>query len=88
MGFLAFLLIGGAVGAAAWILYPGSSKNRSKTANLRNLMVASLLGFVAALASSYLGQYSHFFQSGQMLEWASAIMASCAIGCLYTSLAK
>ncbi|WP_353432461.1 hypothetical protein [Polynucleobacter sp. MWH-UH23A] len=88
MGFLAFLVIGGATGCAAWILHPGSSKNRSKTANFRNLVLASLLGFVAALASSYLGQYTHFFQSGQMLEWASAILASCTIGCLYTSLAK
>jgi uncharacterized membrane protein YeaQ/YmgE (transglycosylase-associated protein family) len=88
MGFLAFLLIGGATGGAAWILYPGSSKNRSKSANLQNLLVASLLGFMGALASSYLGQYAYFFQSGQMLEWACAILASSVIGCIYSALAK
>ena len=88
MGFLAFLLIGGASGSAAWIFYPGSPKKHSQALNLRGLLVAVLLGFIVAALSSYVGQYLNLFQSGQMLEWAGAILASCAIGCIYTALAK
>ena len=84
MGFLAFLLIGGISGASAWIFYPGQA-NRPK---LKKLLLAAFLGFVAALASSYLGQYFALFQSGQMLEWLSAIFASCLTGCIFTALAK
>jgi uncharacterized membrane protein YeaQ/YmgE (transglycosylase-associated protein family) len=84
MGFLAFLLIGGVSGASAWIFYPGSSD----TPKLGKLLLASFLGFIAAAASSYLGQYFGFFQSGQMLEWVSAIFASCFVGCVFTALAK
>jgi 1,4-dihydroxy-2-naphthoate octaprenyltransferase len=88
MGFLAFLLIGGASGAAAWIFYPGSPKKHPQTLNLRGLLVGVFLGFTAASLSSYVGQYLNLFQSGQMLEWAGAILASCAIGCVYTALVK
>ncbi|MFZ4379948.1 MAG: hypothetical protein ACOYN1_09345 [Polynucleobacter sp.] len=84
MGFLAFLLIGGVSGASAWIFYPGSSS----TPNLGKFLLASFLGFLAAAAGSYLGQYFGFFQSGQMLEWLSAIFASCLVGCIFTALAK
>ena len=88
MGFLAFLLIGGVSGATAWIFYPGIPKKHLRALNLRGLLVAALLGFIAAALSSYVGQYLNLFQSGQMLEWASAILASCAAGCIYTALAK
>jgi len=84
MGFLAFLMIGGISGASAWIFYPGQA-NRPK---LEKLLLAAFLGFVAALGSSYLGQYFALFQSGQMLEWLSAIFASCLTGCIFTALAK
>ena len=84
MGFLAFLVIGGISGASAWIFYPGKSKDPG----LRKLLLAAFLGFIAALASSYLGQYFGIFQSGQMLEWLSAIFASCLTGCIFTALAK
>jgi uncharacterized membrane protein YeaQ/YmgE (transglycosylase-associated protein family) len=80
MGFLAFLLIGGASGASAWIFYP----RRFKGSNAQGLLMAGFLGFLAAAASSYLGQYTGFFQSGQMLEWASAILAACLTASLYT----
>jgi hypothetical protein len=50
--------------------------------------MAGILGFIAAAASAYLGQYFGFFQSGQMLEWLSAIVASCLVGCVFTALAK
>ena len=84
MGFLAFLVIGGISGASAWIFYPGASFGLKPG----KILVAFLLGFIAAAASSYLGQYWGFFQSGQMMEWASAIFASCAAGCIFTALAK
>jgi uncharacterized membrane protein YeaQ/YmgE (transglycosylase-associated protein family) len=84
MGFLAFLVIGGISGASAWIFYPGKT-GRPK---LGKFLFAAFTGFLAAAASSYLGQYLGFFQSGQMLEWISAIFASCLLGCLYTALSK
>ncbi|MBU3556661.1 hypothetical protein ICN18_03375 [Polynucleobacter sp. Ross1-W9] len=84
MGFLAFLVIGGISGVSAWIFYPGA------TYGVRpgRILIAFLLGVLAAAASSYLGQYWDLFQSGQILEWASAIFASCAVGCVFTALAK
>ena len=91
MGFLAFLLIGGASGAATWIFYPENPKKRPKAtihSNSRGLLLAALLGFAGATLASYVGQYLNLFQSGQMVEWASAILASCAIGCIYTALVK
>jgi uncharacterized membrane protein YeaQ/YmgE (transglycosylase-associated protein family) len=84
MGFLAFLLIGGVSGASAWIFYPGQASGP----NLVKLLLAVLMGFISALLSSYLGQYLGFFQPGQMLEWLSAIFASCLVGCIYSVFAK
>ena len=84
MGLLAFLLIGGASGASAWIFYPGKSSGSKPV----KLFLASFLGFISAAASAYLGQYAGFFQSGQMLEWLSAIFASCLVGCIFTAFAK
>ena len=84
MGFLAFLVIGGISGASAWIFYPGKSNGPG----LGKLLLAAFLGFITALASSYFGQYFGLFQSGQMLEWLSAIFASCLIGCIFTALVK
>ena len=84
MGFLAFLVIGGISGVSAWIFYPGTSSG----VRPGRILIAFLLGFLAAATSSYLGQYWDLFQSGQIMEWASAIFASCAVGCLFTALAK
>ena len=84
MGFLAFLVIGVASGASAWIFYPRGTDGLKP----RKLLVAMLMGLIAAAASSYLGQYTGFFQSGQMLEWLTAIFASCLLGAVYTALAK
>ena len=83
MGFLAFLVIGGISGACAWGFYPGT-KSRQKV--LHKLLIAGFIGFLAAFAASYLGQYTNFFQSGQMLEWLSAIIASCLSGGIYAAL--
>ena len=84
MGFLAFLLIGGVSGACAWIFYPG----RASGPKPLKLFLASFLGFIAAATSSYAGQYIGFFQSGQMLEWLSAIFASCLAGCMFAAFTK
>lgn len=84
MGFLAFLVIGGISGASAWIFYPRASNG----ARTLKILTAFLFGFIAATSSSYLGQYWGFFQAGQILEWASAIFASCAAGCVFAALAK
>lgn len=84
MGFLAFLVIGGISGLSAWIFYPRPSHSLRPG----KILAAFLLGFLAAAASSYLGQYWGLFQSGQILEWASAIFASCAAGCIFSALAK
>jgi len=85
MGFLAFLVTGGLSGAFAWVFYPGSRTSKPKA---KKLLMALLIGFGAALASSYLGQFAGFFQSGQMLEWLSAIVASCLAGSVYAGLAQ
>ena len=84
MGFLAFLVIGAISGASAWIFYPG----QARSLGLGKFLLAMLVGLISAAASSYFGQYLGFFQSGQMLEWLSAIFASCLAGCVYRALVK
>jgi multisubunit Na+/H+ antiporter MnhB subunit len=82
MGFLAFLVIGGLTGIFALAFYPSERKAKPK---VKKFLIAALIGFLFALASSYVGQFTGFFQSGQMLEWLSAIAASCLVGCLYAA---
>ena len=82
MGFLAFLVIGGLTGVFALAFYPVERKARPK---IKGFLMAALIGFLSALVSSYVGQFTGFFQSGQMLEWLSAIVASCLVGCLYAA---
>ena len=85
MGFLAFLVIGGLSGAFAWVLYP---RERKAKLSLKKLLIVVLCGVTAALGSSYIGQFTGLFQSGQMLEWLSAIVASSLVGSIYAGLAK
>ena len=85
MGFLAFLVIGGLTGIFTLVFYPGKRQSKPK---IQKFIMAALIGFVAALVSSYMGQYLGLFQSGQMLEWLSAIGASCLTGAVYAGLAK
>ena len=85
MGFLAFLVIGGLTGLLAWAFYPGGRQTKPRA---KKLLMAALIGFLAALTSSYAGQFVGLFQSGQMLEWLSAIGASCLTGAVYASLSK
>lgn len=82
MGFLAFLVIGGLTSLFAWVFYPGERKSRPKA---KKFLIAALVGCMTALASSYAGQFTGLFQSGQMLEWLSAIVAACLAGCLYAA---
>jgi len=85
MGFLAFLVIGGLTGLLAWVFYPGGRQTKLRA---NKLLMAALLGFLAALISSYAGQFTGLFQSGQMLEWLSAIAASCLVGSLYAATSR
>jgi uncharacterized membrane protein YeaQ/YmgE (transglycosylase-associated protein family) len=85
MGFLAFLVIGGLTGICALAFYPRERKSKPKA---KKLLTAALIGFVAALTSSYMGQYLGLFQSGQMLEWLSAIVVSSLAGCLCAAVSR
>jgi uncharacterized membrane protein YeaQ/YmgE (transglycosylase-associated protein family) len=85
MGFLAFLVIGGLTGVLALVFYPGKRQSKPK---IKKFLMAVLIGSIAALASSYIGQFVGLFQSGQMLEWLSAVVAACIAGCLYAAIAK
>jgi uncharacterized membrane protein YeaQ/YmgE (transglycosylase-associated protein family) len=85
MGFLAFLVIGGLTGLLALVFYPRKRQSKPK---MKKFLMAVLLGSIAALASSYIGQFAGLFQSGQMLEWLSAVVAACIAGCLYAAIAK
>jgi len=85
MGFLAFLVIGGLTGVFALVFYPG--KRQSKP-GAKKFLIAVLVGSIAALASSYIGQFAGLFQSGQMLEWLSAIIASSLVCSFYAAVAR
>jgi len=85
MGFLAFLVIGSISGVSAWVFYPGA-KPRQK--GFSKPLLAALMGFLGAFGASYLGQFNDLFQSGQMLEWLSAIIASSLAACFYTAFSK
>jgi len=85
MGFLAFLVIGGVSGAFAWVFYLRAKIAKLK---LKKILLAIVIGFIAALTSSYAGQFLGLFQSGQILEWLSAIVASSIAGCLYAVVSK
>jgi uncharacterized membrane protein YeaQ/YmgE (transglycosylase-associated protein family) len=85
MGLLAFLVIGGLSGVFAWVFYP---RVRAAKPRAKKILISFFIGFLAALASSYIGQFAGFFQAGQMLEWLSAIVASCLASCLYAVLSR
>jgi uncharacterized membrane protein YeaQ/YmgE (transglycosylase-associated protein family) len=80
MGFLAYLLVGGIVGAAASYYFPGfSPRNKAKSSRKRTkwaYLWGILLGVLGAILASYGGQMIGLFTSGQMLEWASAVLGA------------
>ncbi len=85
MGFLAFFVVGGLSGVFAWIFYPGKRSGKPKA---KQFLMAIFLGFLASILASYTGQMIGFFQAGQMLEWLSAMVASCLAGALFAGIGK
>jgi uncharacterized membrane protein YeaQ/YmgE (transglycosylase-associated protein family) len=85
MGFLAFLLIGSAVGWSAYYFYPGRSRQKRGLLGLSGLF---LVGFLGAAAGSYGGQALGLFQSGQIAEWLTAIGSAWLAGLLLTVIRK
>jgi uncharacterized membrane protein YeaQ/YmgE (transglycosylase-associated protein family) len=85
MGFLAFLLIGSAVGWSAHYFYPG--RRRQKT-GLLGICSLFLVGILGATAGSYGGQALGLFQSGQITEWLTAIGSAWLAGLLLTVIRK
>ena len=80
MGFLAYLLVGGIVGAAARYYFPGFSPRNKTKSNSKGAKQAyfweCLLGILGAILASFGGQMIGLFTSGQMLEWASAVLGA------------
>ena len=80
MGFLVYLLVGGIVGAATSHYFPGfSPRNKTKSSSKRVKQVylwGILLGILGAMLASFGGQIIGLFTSGQMLEWASAVLGA------------
>lgn len=85
MGFLAFFVVGGLSGVFAWIFYPGKRSGKPKA---KQFLMAALLGIMAAILTSCVGQIIGLFQSGQILEWICVAGASCLAGAIYVSLDK
>jgi uncharacterized membrane protein YeaQ/YmgE (transglycosylase-associated protein family) len=85
MGFLAFLLIGSAVGWSAHYFYPGRQRQKIGLLGLCGLFLA---GFLGAGAGSYGGQALGLFQSGQIAEWLTAIGSAWLAGLLFTVIRK
>ena len=87
MGFLAYLLVGGIVGAAASYYFPGfSPRNKSKYNPKIVKWVyfwSLLLGILGAALASFGGQLTGLFTSGQMLEWGSAVLGAFVLPQLY-----
>jgi uncharacterized membrane protein YeaQ/YmgE (transglycosylase-associated protein family) len=90
MGFLAYLLVGGIVGAAASYYFPGFSlRNKTKSNPKRAKQVylwGILFGILGAILASYGGQMIGLFTSGQMFEWASAVLGAFAMVNLFFSI--
>ena len=80
MGFLAYLLVGGVVGAATSHYFPGfSPRNKTKSYSKgakQTYFWGSLLGILGTILASFGGQMIGLFTSGQMLEWASAVLGA------------
>ena len=92
MGFLAYLLVGGIVGAAASYYFPGfSPRNKAKSSRKREkwaYLWSILLGVLGAILASYGGQIIGLFTSGQMLEWGSAVLGAFIVSASYRALSN
>ena len=80
MGFLAYLLLGGAVGWATGHYFPGFSPRNKSSGRVKQtksmLLWTITLGVLGAASASYGGQILGIFTAGQMLEWVSAILGA------------
>jgi uncharacterized membrane protein YeaQ/YmgE (transglycosylase-associated protein family) len=85
MGFLAFLLIGSAVGWSAYYFYPGRSRQKQGLLGHCSLF---MVGFLGAAAGSFGGQALGLFQSGQIAEWLTAIGSAWLASLLLTVIRK
>ena len=92
MGFLGYLLVGGIVGAATSHYFPGfSPRNKTKSSSKRAKQAylwGILLGILGAMLASFGGQIIGLFTSGQMLEWASAVLGAFLISHVFFLLKK
>jgi uncharacterized membrane protein YeaQ/YmgE (transglycosylase-associated protein family) len=92
MGFLAYLLVGGIVGAATSHYFPGfSPRNKTKSSSKRAKQAylwGILLGILGAMLASFGGQIIGLFTSGQMLEWASTVLGAFLISHVFFLLKK
>ena len=89
MGFLAFLLLGGAVGWSAWYFYPTAKTTPSHgLKRLKPIMGASIAGFIGAWAGSFLALLCGLVKPGQMLEWLIAILAAWLVAAVYTAFSQ
>jgi uncharacterized membrane protein YeaQ/YmgE (transglycosylase-associated protein family) len=79
MSFLAFLVFGGSVGFLSAYFHP--KKMSKNTSFFKKYGWAVLIGVASSGIASILGQSLKFFQSGQFLEWLSAMVF--AIFCVF-----
>ena len=92
MGFLAYLLVGGIVGAATSHYFPGFSPRNKSAGRLKRsksvLLWTISLGVLGAATASYSGQMIGLLTSGQMLEWGSAILGAFILSQIYLLLRR
>jgi uncharacterized membrane protein YeaQ/YmgE (transglycosylase-associated protein family) len=79
MSFLAFLVVGGLVGFISAYFHP--KKLGKNTSFFKRYAWPILIGVTSSTMASILGQSLKFFQSGQILEWLSAMVF--AIFCVF-----
>jgi uncharacterized membrane protein YeaQ/YmgE (transglycosylase-associated protein family) len=89
MGFLAFLLLGGAVGWSAWYFYPARKTLSSQGLGRNKGMVGAIsAGFVGAWGGSFLALLVVLVKPGQMLEWLVAIVAAWLAAAIYVAFTR
>jgi len=89
MGFLAFLLLGGAVGWSAWYFYPArKTPLRQGLGRIKGMVGAICAGFVGAWGGSFLALLGALVKPGQMLEWLVAIVAAWLAAAIYVAFTR
>ncbi|MCE7505017.1 hypothetical protein LZG75_02085 [Polynucleobacter sp. IMCC30063] len=89
MGFLAFLLLGGAVGWSAWYFYPARKTPSNRGGGrIKGIIGAIGAGFIGAWGGSFLALMGALVKPGQMLEWFIAILAAWMVAAIYTSFTR